>query len=107
MYFIRDPLIATIIAQTLGLFLSMYFTIDIWWLKVTKEIKFPISIRQRINFLGIGSISAIFTSYSVGIISNFRFLTISEVLVTNWIVLATIAIFKYLFFKKTVIRMNP
>ena len=89
---------ATLIAQALGLIVSMYFTIDFWWLRISKEMKRPVKILQRFKFLSIGSISAITAWLIIKEISAVSELSNLQVIVINWLSLAVISVLKYALF---------
>ena len=91
-----NPTKSTFFAHSIGLILSMIFTLDVYWGRISKEIVLPVKIVQRIKFLGIGGSTALLSLFSVETISNFQSLSVLGVLMINWTVIGLVAILKYL-----------
>jgi len=94
----------TFLSQTAALILSMLFTIDIWWARISHEIKIPITWRQRLIFLKIASISGIASTLVSWAIFNHKTVKTTNLLLVNWIVLAVIALIKYLYFSRKILK---
>jgi hypothetical protein len=96
--------LATFFAQCLGLLISMFATMDLWWARISHEVYHPISIAKRIEFLAIGSVSAVIsTVFSYIILGTSQYKT-TELLIVNWLALATIAVLKYLVLNLRIIK---
>jgi len=93
--------LATLSAHSLGMFLSMLFSIDFWWSRVSKEMSPDVTLPQRLRFLGIASIAAVISTLitSLEIFQNAE--TFSLVLI-NWSVLFFVSVTKYLVMVKIV-----
>ena len=96
--YIKNPGSATLVAHFVGLFLSMLFTLDFWWGRITKEINLPVSGKQRIHFLLIGAVTAIVAWISVRKTGEFQVLSKFEVIAINWLTIGAIAVFKFALF---------
>ena len=96
--FIQIPELATLAAQLVGLLVSMFFTLDIWWARISKVIQCPIVFQQRVKFLTIGSFTAIVAWLAVRITSKFEILSTFGIVLINWFVIGVIALFKYFLF---------
>jgi hypothetical protein len=88
----------TLCAHILGMFMSMYFSMDFWWTKVTHEMVRPIKFKQRAHFLLIASVTALVSWMAVGAISHHNSVSASLLIVTNWIAIGSISIIKYVLF---------
>lgn len=90
----------TFLAHTVGLALSMFFTLDVWWKRITGEIIGYINIKKRFGFLAIGSFSAACSLFATQLILNDKTYSTYGLLVTNWVTLALIAILKFIFLQR-------
>jgi len=93
--FIPSRFIATLIAHSAGMFLSMLFSIDFWWSRVSKEMSTNISLRQRLRFLGLASIAAFLSAFITSLVFFRNAETLSLVII-NWVVLALVSVTKYI-----------
>lgn len=102
---IPSRLIATITAHSLGMLISMLFSIDFWWSRVSKEMSPDITLQQRFRFLGLASIAA-FLSALITSLEIFRNAETVSLIVINWLVLFLVSVTKYLVMVKTVQKVR-
>lgn len=95
-----SPGITSLVAQIIGIFLSMFFAMDLWWKHVTKEITESRKRGKRVDFIIIAAISALFSALTTGFILRDDQYKTSHLLIVNWACLALIAVVKYLLFAR-------
>ena len=93
--FVPSRLIATLVAHLVGMILSMLFSIDFWWSRVSKEMSTKISLRQRLRFLGLASIAAVLSAFVTSLVF-FRDAETLSLVIINWVVLAFVSVIKYI-----------
>jgi hypothetical protein len=84
----------------------MFFTLDIWWKRVTREITGHINTKKRLGFLAVGSFSAGCSLFATQIILNDQTYNTFSLLATNWLTLALIAILKFTFLQRMFLTKN-
>lgn len=93
-FFIPSRFLATLAAHSIGMFVSMLFSIDFWWTRVSKEMSTYVTLHQRLRFLGIASIAA-FLSALITSLVFFRNSETSTLLIINWIAISFVSVSKY------------
>ena len=93
--FVPSRLIATLVAHLVGMILSMLFSIDFWWSRVSKEMSTNISLRQRLRFLGLASIAAVLSAFVTSLVF-FRDAETLSLVIINWVFLAFVSVIKYI-----------
>jgi hypothetical protein len=96
--------ITTLFAQSLGILLSMFFAMDLWWKLITKEISEKIKLRKRFEFISIAGISGLTSAIATGLLLREDDYKTTHLLIINWVCLGSIAVVKYLFFSKRILR---
>lgn len=96
--------ITTLFAQSIGILLSMFFAMDIWWKLITKEISEKINLRKRFEFISIAGISGLISTIATGLILREDDYKTTHLLIINWVCLGSIAVVKYLFFSKRILK---
>jgi hypothetical protein len=84
----------------------MLFAIDFWWKFVTKEISEKIKLRKRFEFISIAGTSGLISAIATGLILREDDYRTTHLLFVNWICLGSIAVIKYLFFSKRILRFK-
>ena len=93
--FVPSRFIATLVAHSVGMILSMLFSIDFWWSRVSKEMSTNISLRQRLRFLGLASIAAVLSAFVTSLVF-FRDAETLSLVIINWVFLAFVSVIKYI-----------
>ena len=92
--------ITSLLAQLVGIFLSMFFAMDLWWKYVTKEITESRKRGKRVEFIIVAGVSGIISAIITGLILRDDQYKTTHLLITNWTCLAMIAVIKYFVFSK-------
>ena len=95
---VPDVSMATLLAHVIGLLISMAFTLDFWWIKISNNSETQVRAVQRLKFLCIGSVAAFLSWFSVQELSKITTLTKLAVITLNWSIIGIIAIIKYALF---------
>ena len=93
--YVEPVWLATLTAQTAGVLVSMWFSLDVWWSKVSREMDSIISLSQRLRFCGIASVSVVITT-TLSYIFGPQVGQITGLLLLNWATLVFVSISKYL-----------
>jgi len=93
--FVPSRFIATLIAHSVGMLLSMLFSIDFWWSRVSNEMSTNITLRQRLRFLGLASTAALLSAFITSLVF-FRDADTLSLVIINWAVLALVSVTKYI-----------
>ena len=92
--YVEPVWLATLTAQTVGVLVSMLFSLDVWWSKVSREMDSRISLSQRLRFCGIASVSVVITT-TLSYIFGPQVGQITGLLLLNWGTLVFVSIAKY------------
>lgn len=92
--------ITSLLAQSVGIVLSMFFAMDLWWKHVTKEITPFEKRRKRVEFVFIAGIAALLSALTTGLVLRDEQYKTTHLLIVNWACLALIAVIKYLLFTR-------
>jgi hypothetical protein len=93
------------LSQFLGILISMFFTLDFWWKRVSNEID-TVTIQMRIEFLRIAMFSAFVSLITTSLLIDSSVPTPLSLLLVNWLTLGFIALTKYVFFSKRIIQKS-
>jgi hypothetical protein len=82
----------------------MFFAMDLWWKLVTKEISKKIKLRKRFEFISIAGLAGLISATAAGLILREDDYRTTHLLIINWVCLGSIAVVKYVFFSKRILK---
>lgn len=95
-----SPTVATVVTHSFGVILSMIFTLDVWWARVSRQIALPVSLRDRGIFLFFAVITGALSAIAVGVFSGNRADTFAVLL--NWASLFVVSVLKFFLLDRAV-----
>lgn len=106
-FLFSDSSMSTVLAHGVGMILSMFFTIDFWWVRVSMEVTKPVRYSQRVNFLLIAVIVAVLSYVAVSSIGQPDISPTLWLLFVNWAVIVSFSVAKYILFLVIVTNRAP
>lgn len=103
-HYLNEFIIASILANVISLVIAIWFTMDFWWVKVTKTISKPIKFQRRVEFSLISIFAMLVTAVFLVLFGKYSEINFVTGWIVNYTVLIFISIAKYLLFLKTMFR---